>query len=654
MDLLQDRETAGRLLAEKLMPMKGENPLVLALPRGGLPVAAPIARALGAELNILAVKKIGAPSNEEFAVGAVSEDGAPVLNEELIRRSGWDRDALLEKGRSKAHELSRQVALFRTVAPAPEVAGRTVIVVDDGLATGATLEAALSFLRSRGAGPITVAIPVVSRSSYLRFRDEVAGFQVVLIPHSFRAVSEWYGEFPQVHEEEALRLLRESAVAAKKPGLRSETRDEGPADDIWDEIQRLSRPFQSPADLEHLARRVADSRIVMLGESTHGTAEFYQVRRELSQILLRDHGFDFIAVEGDWPDCFRLTRYIRDRDEGRAESVLRGFDRWPTWMWANHEILPLIQWMRAFGAGFYGLDVYSLFESMDAIRASLAEIEDEAARDIMNRYACFEPFERNEIRYAKSLFESPRGCRDQAVRNLNDLLSERIATWGLSEPELFNARQNARIVANAEAYYRAMVEGGADSWNVRDRHMLETLRSLLERKPGSKAVVWAHNTHIGDYRATDMADNGYVNLGGLAREAFGADRVSLVGFGTYAGTVLAGRAWGSAEETMELPPARADSIEGLCHEVAARLEMDRFALFFDEASRRGPLRERRSHRAVGVVYDPSYERRGMNAVPTVLPERYDAFVFIDRTRALRSLREPAHAGQFPESYPSGM
>lgn len=418
-------------------------------------------------------------------------------------------------------------------------------------------------------------------------------------------------------------------------------------------IQEGAKCIQTPDDLRDLAHSFKDKRVVMLGEATHGTSEFYRLRAALSEILIREHGFTFVAVEGDWPDATRLRRYIQKSEGNSAQEVLQEIHRWPRWMWANQEVAEFAERLKQSKTPFYGLDVYSLFESIDEVLKYLKDANPIMARRVSERYSCFNSFGGDEISYAKSLFHNPDGCLKQVVSSLEDLLRMRIAEGQKNGHDLFDARQNARIVKNAENYYRAMLSGDARSWNVRDQHMQETLELLLEHHgPEAKAIVWAHNTHVGDYRATDMRSDGYVNIGGLAREHFGVQNVALLGFGTYQGKVIAGPAWGAAEEEMILPPAKMGSIEECFHIALERLGNRNCYLKFDERLRESSLARVLGHRAVGVVYDSRHERRGQY-VPTSLAERYDAFVFIDETTAVRPLHGTFIYGEFPETWPMG-
>lgn len=425
-------------------------------------------------------------------------------------------------------------------------------------------------------------------------------------------------------------------------------------------VERKALPLRDKQDLRPLIEKLSSAKIVMLGEASHGTQEFYQWRRMISQELVAHHGFHFIAVEGDWPACYQLNRFVKGEIPGHAREALQGFQRWPTWMWANTDIIELAHGLRYHNqqmpapdqAGFYGLDVYSLFESIEEVIRQSEKLDSAFAAKIRERYSCFEVFNGDEKFYAKSLFTFPEGCEDEVLKNLRDLLERRVDRIHQAE-SLFNAQQNARIVANAENYYRAMVLGGEDSWNVRDRHMMETLETLLKRHgPDAKAIVWAHNTHVGDYRATDMLSQGQLNIGGLAREKFGPENVQLVGFSTYDGEVTASGTWDGPTLVTAVPPAMPGSYEAVLHQVAKRSHMDDYILPLQDRSET-VLQEVLGHRAIGVVYNPERERFG-NYVPTSLANRYDALIFIDHTHALTPLPQKFNRKEFPETWPQGL
>ena len=425
-------------------------------------------------------------------------------------------------------------------------------------------------------------------------------------------------------------------------------------------IQERALPLQGDADLDPLLERIGDARIVLLGEASHGTHEYYTWRDRISRRLITEKGFGFIAVEGDWPDCYTVNLYAKGWDGvgDSAHEVLHAFSRWPTWMWANKEVVHLAEWLREHNrhlpderkVGFYGLDVYSMWESIDVVTRYLERVDPALAARARQAYGCFDPFEDDVQEYAWATQVVPTDCEEEVLEALTEL-RRKGPDFRRDNPEAyFNAEQNALVASNAELYYRTMIRGGAASWNVRDRHMMETLERLLRHHgPASKAIVWEHNTHVGDARATDMARAGMVNVGQLAREAWGDD-VVIAGFASYFGSVIAGQEWGAPMQRMRLPEAKRGSWEALFHQAGAE---DKLVLLEGMDDVLGAL-DPRGHRAIGVVYHPEREAYG-NYVPTVLPYRYDALLYIDRTHALRPLHmHVAEEHEVPETYPSGM
>jgi erythromycin esterase len=424
-------------------------------------------------------------------------------------------------------------------------------------------------------------------------------------------------------------------------------------------IRKFSRTLKSKNDLAPLFDRIGDARIVMLGEASHGTHEFYTWRSYITTKLIKEKGFNFIAVEGDWPDCYRLNRFIKNyRDAGEnSRTVLKEIKRWPTWMWANWEIVELAAWLSEYNKllplyekiGFYGLDVYSLWESMESILNYLQKVDPNALKTAQEAYWCFEPYRKDEGRsYARASQFVPELCKNE-VTDLLKKIQTRILQYDGDFENVFSTEQNALIAVNAEKYYRAMIEGGPHSWNVRDRHMADTLERLLQfHGEDSKAIVWEHNTHIGDARATDMAKEGMYNIGELARLRHHEKGVMLVGFGTYAGTVIAGRSWGAKMERLEVPPAKKGSWEYLLHQAAGENKL----LIMDDFMNDAFMENYFGHRAIGVVYNPEYEKYG-NYVPSILPLRYDAFVFLKETKALHPLHILPDGHLIPETYPFG-
>lgn len=419
----------------------------------------------------------------------------------------------------------------------------------------------------------------------------------------------------------------------------------------------IMHELRSSKDLDALLEDMGDVPVVMLGEASHGTHEFYTWRTAISKRLIQEKGFSFIAVEGDWPDCYRINRYVKGyADAGdNIREVLMNFNRWPTWMWANWEVAALAEWMREYNkalpadkkVGFYGLDVYSLWDSMREMMHYLEKEDPQAALSVKKAIQCFEPFEENQDLYARYAL-TEHSCRDQVVALLKEVRMKAQFLDGDREAG-FNTEQNALVAYNAENYYRAMMSFSNDSWNVRDTHMMETLDRLMKfHGSKSKGIVWEHNTHIGDARATDMKRAGMVNIGQLAREQYGVNKVYLVGFGSYKGRVIAGEEWGALMEEMEVPEAREGSIEYELHREKAE---DRYLLFNTE-----DIQEKYEtairHRAIGVVYDPEKERH-RNYTPSVMSERYDAFIFLDKTKAVHPLHLKPHDEKVPETYPFG-
>ncbi|MBO9539964.1 erythromycin esterase family protein [bacterium] len=412
-----------------------------------------------------------------------------------------------------------------------------------------------------------------------------------------------------------------------------------------------------PEDFDACLDEVGEARIVMLGEASHGTAEFYATRARLTRHLIEEKGFTFVAIEGDWPDAARVNRYVRGAPED-ALSALGGFKRFPIWMWRNTVVLSFIDWLRGWNdrrspesrVGFYGLDLYSLHASMEAVVAYLERVDPAAAERARERYACFEPFGEDTRQYALDAHFLAASCEEELISTLLDLREQRARYAALSSrDEAFEAELNAIAAADAESYYRQMVRGGAVTWNLRDRHMVATLERLLAHLgPDAKAILWEHNSHIGDFRATYEGQSGHLNVGQLVRERHGSDAFA-VGFGTYRGTVTAARAWDGPPEFMRVPPAREDSIEAAFHQA----NIPSFYLGLRDLARGGAwLAETRPERAIGVVYNPAEERFG-NYVPSRLAARYDAYVFHDETLAV----EPLDLGPEPpglETYPSGL
>ena len=879
-----DRADAGRQLAAKLLPMGLDDPVVYALPRGGVPVALEIALALRAPLDLVLVRKIGAPGAPELALGAVVDGENPqtVVNEEVRRQSGAD-DAFIERARNRElAELERRRTRYLAGRPPVAPTGRTAIIVDDGLATGATMKAALIAIRRQGAAKVCVAVPVAPEEA-LEDIAELADLVVCLHPgRPFYGVGAFYDDFHQLTDEETVGLLRQGwaehqdgradpppsptrrMLAVPPLGLVGELRvpaeprgivlfahgsgssrlsprnvavaetlnDHGfatllldlltPAEaqdrrnvfdiplladrvieaalhlsgepDVADlplglfgastgaaaallaaaelhgriaaVVSRGGRPdlagrriadvvaptllivggddrhvlelnrqalaaltcekllkvvphaghlFEEPGALERVTElavawfehyltapapvappevpgvparpvsivatlrnaaeplprlddpdfagafdRFASSRVVLLGEASHGTSEFYRARAAITRRLIERHGFTIVAVEADWPDAAAIDCQIRKLP--CRPTRVRPFTRFPTWMWRNRDVDDFVAFLRRHNAAkppeqrvrFHGLDLYSMTASIAAVLAYLDRVDPTAAAEARARYACLAPWSREFAAYGRaSLSKGYALCELPVTRILIDLLHKELQYANRDGEEYFDAAQNARLVADAERYYRVMYYGSHESWNLRDRHMFETLqRVLAQAGPDSKAVVWAHNSHIGDARFTDMGtERRELNIGQLCRQSYGAD-AALIGFGTHSGTVAAASEWDAPMEIKTVRPSRPDSYEALCHQVGQErflLDLRRDHL---EEGVRNALAQPRLERYIGVIYRPETERWSHYSAAS-LPDQYDAFVWFDETEAVVPLPTQVTAGE-DETYPFGL
>lgn len=409
--------------------------------------------------------------------------------------------------------------------------------------------------------------------------------------------------------------------------------------DIHGDIRSLARPLRDPGALDQVVACARSRRLVAIGEASHGTREFYSWRARLTRRLIEETGADWVGVEGDWPDCWRIDRWVRGLADPAldARAVLSAFERWPTWMWANTEVADFLDWLRehnmsrgpASRVGFYGLDVFSLWDSLAHTMAWLAEREPNALPIAARAWRCFAPFDGDPHRYAWNTRLVPVSCEDEVVRVLVEVRRRAIADGD----DAFNALQNATVAVEAEKYYRAMVRSDRTSWNIRDMYMADTVDRLAAHlEPASKGILWAHNTHVGDARATTMSAAGLLNLGQLLRQRHGSGEVLLVGMASYQGEVTAAREWGTAEERMSVPAAREDSHEGLLHHALGVPAVLEFGTRRDSPW----LSHHAGHRAIGVVYDAANPFG--NYVPTVMGDRYDALMWFEGTHALQPLR----------------
>lgn len=877
----RDRLDAGQQLAARLAELSLDKPAIYALPRGGVPVALEIARTLAAPLDLILVRKIGAPGAPELALGALVEGNPPeiVINQEVRRISRAD-DAFLDQARERElQELERRRNRYLGGRPRVDPAGRTAVIVDDGLATGATAKAALLAIKRRGAARTVLAVPVAPKSTL----DEMAGYaDLVICLHpavQFTGVGAFYDDFHQLSDEETIGLLRQSwskhpdvPEPAQRPasarqitvpplGLLGDLRvpadprgivlfahgsgssrlsprniavaetlhDQGfatllldlltPAeakdrrnvfdipllaerlveatlwisaepdladlplglfgastgagaamlaaaelrDRVHAVVSRGGRPdlaatrlgevtapsllivggndqqvldlnrralamlrcekllkivpnanhlFEEPGTLEAMTEmasawfqhylapavhrpalapaseqarpsvsrlqaaaeplppledpefaaafdRFGQSRVVLLGEASHGTSEFYRARAAITRRLIERHGFTIVAVEADWPDAAAIDRYVRQHPHQLMNSS--PFTRFPSWMWRNKDVDDFIGFLRSHNVsrpsgarvGFYGLDLYSMSASISAVLAYLDRVDPDAAKIARARYACLSPWSLEPAAYGRaSLTEGYALCELPVTRILVDLLQKELRYAQHDGERFFDAAQNARLVADAERYYRAMYYGARESWNLRDRHMFETLQNILTQAgPDSKVVVWAHNSHIGDARFTEMGrERGELNIGQLCREGYGRDAV-LIGLGTHAGTVAAASEWDAPMEIKTVLPSRPDSYEALCHQAG----LERFLLDLRPGQHDDLRREwadPRLERYIGVIYRPDTERWSHYSYAT-LAQQYDAFVWFDTTRAVIPLPGKVSAGE-DETYPFGL
>jgi erythromycin esterase-like protein/predicted phosphoribosyltransferase len=647
----RDRTEAGQVLAERLRHYAGrEDVVVLGLPRGGVPVAYEVANELDAPLDVYVVRKLGLPGHEELAFGAIATGGVRVLNKELIERLRLPAEWVEAIDAKERRELERRERAYRGERPPPDLTGRTVILVDDGLATGSTMLAAVEAVRVDDPARVVVAVPIAAPEVCEALRAVADEVVCVATPRRMHAVGLWYEDFSQTSDEEVHELL----ARARRPALAGGLDADGA-------LHPLSG---TRGELDSLVARAREARHVLLGEASHGTREFYRERAELTKRMILEAGVSAVAVEADWPDAYRVNRFVRGAGEDScAEEALRGFRRFPVWMWRNTVVLEFVQWLRDHNdaqpdgsrkVGFYGLDLYSLHASMETVVAYLEQVDPAAARRARERYACFDQFGRDPQVYAyETGIAGAEPCEEAAVRQLVELLGtdpEGAAGGeaGQDPDERFHAEQNARLVVNAERYYRAMYRGGVDSWNLRDRHMAETLEHLSAHLEGTsgraKVAVWEHNSHLGDNRATELGQAGQLNVGQLVRERHGANAL-LIGFTTYTGTVTAASQWGGPAERMRVRPALPGSWEELFH------EQDRPTFLLDAQRLHG----RRLERAIGVIYQPQTERVS-HYFHTRLADQFDAVIHLDETSALEPLERTSEwdAGELPETYPTGI
>src|SRR5260221_2514857 len=596
-------------------------------------------------------------------MGAVATGGVRELNDQVVDRLRVPSYVIDAVAAREQQELTQRERLYRGGRPPPSVRGRSVILVDDGLATGATMHAAVKALRKQQPARIVVAVPTAATETCDELKAEADEVICAITPYPFHAVGRWYEDFSQTTDEEVRDLLARSQLP-QEAQVTPSAGDTALTDLVRAAAHRLTGATQ---DYAPLMDRIGDARLVLLGEASHGTHEFYRERAEITKRLLTEKGFMAVAVEADWPDAYRVNRYVRGTgDDVDAKEALADFRRFPTWMWRNTDVVEFVEWLRAHNevlppgatkTGFYGLDLYSLHASMQAVLRYLERVDPEVAPRARARYACFDHFGEDAQVYGLITGTGlAKSCEDEVVSQLVELQrrsAEHARHDGrATEDELFNAEQNARVVKNAEAYYRSMFLEEVSSWNLRDRHMAEALDALIgylgRQGRRAKVVVWAHNSHMGDARATEMGERGELNVGQLVRERYGRDAV-LVGFTTHHGTVTAASDWEEPAERKRVRPALAGSYEALFHTT----RLARFLLTWQEGGAvTDGLHRSALERAIGVVYRPETERNS-HYFRARLPDQLDAVLHFDETRAVEPLERTAgwEAGEVPETLP---
>ena len=664
--VFRNRREAGQVLAGLLQAYRDRSDVVvLGLARGGVPVAWEVAAALRAPLDAFVVRKLGIPGHEEFAAGALASGGRVVLNDDVVRGLGISPQQLRDVAEREGRELIRREAAYRDGRPPTDVTGKTVILVDDGLATGASMFAAVQALREAEPAQIVIAVPAAPESTCREFAGLVDDMVCASMPTPFFAVGASFWDFSQVSDEEVRTLLATPTTGPKLTPV---------AETAVDVLRRVA--VDAPAGVpprEMLSELIGDARIVLIGESSHGTQEFYRARAEITKWLIEEKGFCAVAAEADWPDAYRVNRYVRGQGtDVTAVEALRGFERFPSWMWRNTAVRDFVEWLRVNNrrassqhrrqAGFYGLDLYSLHRSMQEVVSYLEKIDPVAAARARDRYACFDHASSADDGQAygfRAAFGAGLSCEREAIDQLVEIQRNALRYARrdglLAEDELFYAEQNAQVVRDAERYYRAMFGGRVTSWNLRDQHMAQTLQALLDHldprdeSTPARIVVWAHNSHVGDARATEVSADGQLTLGQLARERY-RDACRLIGFSTYTGTVTAASEWGGVAERKAVRPALPGSVEELFHETGNPA----FAVASDSAAA-AVLDVVRLGRAIGVIYLPATERQShyYHVRPA---DQFDAMIHIENTQALEPLEVTSEwiAGETPETFPTGL
>lgn len=444
--------------------------------------------------------------------------------------------------------------------------------------------------------------------------------------------------------------------------LNNDAKEASPEKKVTELIEEAAEPFNNPesADLSPLLERIGDAKVVLIGEASHGTSEFYRLREQITRDLIKEKGFNIVSLEADWPAAAHIDRFVRDTNISLPEE--EPFTRFPTWMWNNGEVLRFVKWLKGYNkdipeqekkTGVYGLDFYSMFSSVKAIIDYLEDVNPSLAETARNRYGCLTPYENDPARYgAAAMSDEYKKCEKDVTDMLYNILTHRVEEAEKDGVRYFDALQNARLVANAEKYYRSMYFGAQSSWNLRDSHMFHTLTSLMDhRGKDAKAVVWAHNSHVGNASATEMGARGEHNIGQLAKEEFGAKAFNI-GFGTDHGTVAAAHNWGGNMNVMNVRPSPKESVEHLMHEA----KHDNFILPLRKQGHEKLIRElerNRLERAIGVIYRPETEMQS-HYFQASLSNQFDEYIWIDKTNAVNPLPQRKKEEGVPKTYPFGL
>jgi erythromycin esterase-like protein/predicted phosphoribosyltransferase len=654
--LFRDRHDAGRVLAGLLDSYRGRpDVVVLALPRGGVPVGYEVARALGAPLEVWDVARLDVPGREDLALGAIGPGGTVVLDDDIVRGLRIPPDVVERIADRQSREPVQRNG--------PGVGGRKVILVDDGLATGTRLRAAVRALRGLGPARIVVALPTVPESTHADLVEAVDEVLCATTPSPFVAADASYWDNAEVPDEEVHELLRDLTTVAPDPPPPPAVGQARAAADVRAQARPGRRGIPTRDLLFDL---VGDARFVLLGGSSHGTHEFSLARAVMTRHLIEKRGFCAVAVDADWPDAYRVNRYVRGHGtDVTPEQALRAFERFPSWVWRNDVVLDFVGWLRDRNdragrdqrakAGCYGLDLFGLSRSTREVAQYLERIDPAAAARARSRYAGLDHAGDGVPAYGVAAAfgageRSEREIIDQLVDRQRHAL-ERSRRDGLqTDAGLFNAETAALLMKASAEYYRSMFASPLLSSNLRGGHMADTLDALanhLTRQRGepAKIVVWAHNSHVGDARATELGSRGELSLGQLVR-ARHPDHCRLIGFTTHTGTVTAADDWGGPAQRKWVRPPLPDSVEGLLSD-ASDAEI---LLSFNRPSPAGEvLRSARLERAIGVVYRPQTERPS-HYFRARLADQFDAIIHIDQTRALEPLERSAdwERGELPE------